>query len=75
VTGLDPAVRNYLVVRRLAIGLNQRDLAVLLGTSQGPVSEMENGLRDVRFSTLTRWAAALGVRPVVGWELLPEDES
>ena len=73
-TALDVGIRRHLMVKRLALGLTQQQLAALLGTTQSAVSDMENNRFDLRLSTVNRWAAALGVWVVVSWEPL-EDET
>lgn len=59
---LDPAVNRRLVERREALGLTQRQLAARMGTQQSAVSDLENGRYEPYISTLTRWAAALGLQ-------------
>ncbi len=49
-----------LATRRLALGLSQTEVAARMGTSQSAVARLESGALDVRLSTLTRYAAALG---------------
>lgn len=46
--------------RRQDLGLSQTQLAARMGTSQSAVARLEAGVTDVRFSTLQRYAAALG---------------
>lgn len=53
---------NALRNERRRQGLTQREMARLAGTTQSAISEAESGTTDVRLSTLTRWAAALGKR-------------
>jgi predicted transcriptional regulator len=49
-----------LVARRQELGLSQTQVAARMGTSQSAVARLESGDADVRFSTLERYAAALG---------------
>ncbi|MED7954332.1 MULTISPECIES: helix-turn-helix transcriptional regulator [unclassified Streptomyces] len=51
-----------LVVARRKCGLTQRDVAELMGTSQSTVSEFERAGGDARYSTLQRYARAVGAR-------------
>lgn len=47
---------------RLAAGMSQRAVAAAIGTRQSAVSELETGVtQDPKWSTLTRYAAAVGV--------------
>jgi DNA-binding transcriptional regulator YiaG len=55
-----------LATRRRAAGLTQVELARRMGTSQGQVTRFESGA-DTRLSTVSRYAAALGVR--VDWTI------
>jgi repressor LexA len=47
--------------RRAASGLSQADVAELMQTSQPAVARLESGQHDAQFSTLTRYAGALGL--------------
>ncbi|MEV6975197.1 helix-turn-helix transcriptional regulator [Kitasatospora sp. NPDC093806] len=51
-----------LVVARRKCGLTQREVAELMGTSQSTVSEFERVGGDARYSTLQRYARAVGAR-------------
>jgi DNA-binding XRE family transcriptional regulator len=57
---LEPAYQ--LAKLRIERGLSQSELAKLSGTNQAGISGLESGKRDVRLSTLTRVATALGYR-------------
>ena len=50
---------------RVAQGLSQTAVAARMGSSQSVVARIEGGDRDVRLSTLARYAAAVGRR--VNW--------
>ncbi len=50
---------------RLAKGLSQTVVAARMGSSQPVVARIERGDRDVRVSTLARYAAAVGRR--ISW--------
>jgi transcriptional regulator with XRE-family HTH domain len=41
-------------------GLSQTVVAARMGTSQSAVARLESGVDDVRLSTLTRYASAVG---------------
>jgi transcriptional regulator with XRE-family HTH domain len=56
-----------LVSRRLSLGLSQTEVAARMGTSQSAVARIESGAKDVRLSTLERYAGALGWR--IDWRL------
>lgn len=45
---------------RRSRGLSQTEVAARMGTSQSALARLESGQADVRVSTLTRYAAALG---------------
>ena len=47
--------------RRAASGLSQARLARLMQTSQSAVARLESGRHGAQFSTLTRYAEALGL--------------
>jgi transcriptional regulator with XRE-family HTH domain len=49
-----------LVDERQRRGLSQTEIAARMRTSQSAVARMEGGGSDVRFSTLQRYAAAVG---------------
>lgn len=51
-----------LVATRQELGLSQTVVAARMGTSQSVVARLEAGTRDVRLSTLQRYAAAVGQR-------------
>ncbi|MBD0673047.1 helix-turn-helix domain-containing protein [Streptomyces sp. CBMA156] len=51
-----------LVVARQKRGLTQREVAQRMGTSQSTVSEFERIGGDARYSTLQRYARAIGAR-------------
>ena len=55
---------------RDAAGLSQADLAPLVGIAQTRLPAIEQGRRDVRISTIRKFARALGVSPQ---DLLPPD--
>lgn len=62
-----------LAASRLEMGLSQTQVAARMGTSQSAVARVESGQGDVRFSTLERYAAALGQR--LDWRLEDSDGS
>lgn len=57
-----------LVSRRSELGLRQKDVAKLMQTSQSTISEFENGATDPHFSTLQRYARAVGTEVVASIE-------
>jgi len=54
-----------LVQARIDQGLSQTVVAARMGSSQSVVARIEQGDRDVRVSTLSRYAAAVGRR--ISW--------
>ncbi|MGH9105043.1 MAG: helix-turn-helix domain-containing protein [Acidimicrobiales bacterium] len=52
---------------RLGQGLSQTVVAARMGSSQSVVARIEQGDRDVRVSTLARYAAAVGRR--ISWSV------
>lgn len=56
-----------LVAARRARGLSQTAVAARMGTSQSVVARFESGDRDVRLSSLERYASAVGAR--LDWRL------
>lgn len=58
---------------RLAAGLQQREAAQALGTSQARIPVLEKGQADVMVTTLSRWASLYGYQVEI--KLIPiEDE-
>jgi predicted transcriptional regulator len=49
-----------LTATRVELGLSQTEVAARMGTSQSAVARLESGDADIRFSTLERYAAAIG---------------
>jgi len=58
--------------RRMAMGLSQRELAELCGTTQSAIARLERGGRPPRIDTLLRIAEALQCDLVV--ELVPRTQ-
>jgi predicted transcriptional regulator len=59
--------------RRLALGLSQKELALLTGTTQSAIARLERGGRPPRIDTLLRIAEALDCELAV--QRVPKDES
>lgn len=55
-----PEIGLFFRGRREELGLTQKKLAKLVGTSQAQVSYWEGGASNIKFETLQRWARALG---------------
>lgn len=53
---------NRLAAIRRSHGISQREVAERMGTSQSAVSEIESHQNDPRFSTLIRYARAVGAK-------------
>jgi transcriptional regulator with XRE-family HTH domain len=51
-----------LTAQRAAQGASQVEIAIRMGTTQSAVSDLERGATDPRFSTLQRYARAVGCR-------------
>ncbi len=62
-----------LVARRIEQGLSQTEVAARMGTSQSSVARVEAGHGDLLFSTLERYADAVGDR--LDWHLSSGPES
>jgi transcriptional regulator with XRE-family HTH domain len=62
-------VHHRLRIAREFAGLEQEQLAELIGVSRNTISNAENGRRKPRRITLNAWALATGVP--VSWFLLP----
>ncbi len=67
------AIASELAERRAARGLSQRELAVLVGTTQSAIARLESGGRPPRIDTLLRIADALDCDLQV--KLTPRTES
>lgn len=72
---VDAALERRRLLRDLAaqrdrLGLSQTTVAARMGTSQSAVARLEAGEIDARFSTVERYAAALGVR--VQWQIVTD---
>jgi predicted transcriptional regulator len=57
--------------RRVQMGMSQRELAVLCGTTQSAIARLERGGRPPRIDTLLRIAEALDCELLV--ELVPHE--
>jgi len=66
------AIAGKLADRRVQMGLSQRELAELCGTTQSAIARLERGGRPPRIDTLLRIAEALQCELVV--ELVPRSE-
>ena len=66
------AIADKVTERRVAIGLSQRELAELVGTTQSAIARLERGGRPPRIDTLLRIAEALDCELVV--ELVPHTD-
>lgn len=64
-------VIDALVACRNRLGLKQKDVAKLMGTTQSAISEFESVNSDARFSTLIRYAQAVDCDMVI--ELEPRE--
>jgi transcriptional regulator with XRE-family HTH domain len=53
------AIADQVAARRQAMGLSQRELAELVGTTQSAIARLERGGRPPRIDTLLRIADAL----------------
>jgi predicted transcriptional regulator len=67
------ALIEQLVRARRASQLSQTEIAARMGTSQSAVARLESGELDARFSTLERYAAAVG--HTLNWHVRPSEES
>ena len=65
VSSMYSSVIDALVECRESSGLKQKEVAKRMGTSQSSVSEFENVNADARFSTLIRYAQAVGCELVI----------
>ncbi|MBV8259249.1 MAG: helix-turn-helix transcriptional regulator [Actinobacteria bacterium] len=63
------AIADRVAERRMEMGLSQRELAELCGTTQSAIARLERGGRPPRIDTLLRIAEALECELVV--ELVP----
>lgn len=59
------AIAAQVTERRLALGLSQKELAELVGTTQSAIARLESGGRPPRIDTLLRIAEALDCELVV----------
>ena len=59
-------------VRKIA-GLNQREAALLVGTTQACISDLEVGRVDSKLKTLARTAHAYGYEPEINFVPIEED--
>ena len=63
-----------IIRHRMALGLTQEQLAAKVGTSNTAISRLESGRHSTKPETLSRIAAAMGLRFVMGFESGPEDD-
>lgn len=66
-------VARIIIRHRMALGITQEQLAKKVGTSNTAISRLESGRHPTKPETLSRIAAALGMRFVMGFESGPED--
>jgi predicted transcriptional regulator len=66
-------IADQVAQRRLSLGLSQKELALLTGTTQSAIARLERGGRPPRIDTLLRIAEALDCELSVRLE--PKDES
>lgn len=59
--------------RRIAMGLSQRQLAVLVGVRQAEISAWEIGRKHPTTRNVSRWAAALGCELIIVERETPDD--
>jgi DNA-binding XRE family transcriptional regulator len=67
------AIADKVTERRAAIGMSQRELAELVGTTQSAIARLERGGRPPRIDTLLKIAEALECELVV--ELVPRSSA
>jgi predicted transcriptional regulator len=65
------AIADRVADRRVEMGMSQRELAELCGTTQSAIARLERGGRPPRIDTLLRIAEALDCELLV--ELLPRE--
>ena len=65
------AIADQVTERRVAMGLSQRELAELVGTTQSAIARLERGGRPPRIDTLLNIAEALDCELSV--ELIPNE--
>ena len=63
--GTDMELASTLAEARRKAGLTQAELAARMGTSQAAVARIESGRGTPKWSTIERYARAVGARPVV----------
>ena len=63
--GTDMELAFTLTEARRKAGLTQAELATRMGTSQAAVARIESGRGTPKWSTIERYARAVGARPVV----------
>jgi DNA-binding XRE family transcriptional regulator len=63
--GTDMELAFTLTEARRKAGLTQAELAARMGTSQAAVARIESGRGTPKWSTIERYARAVGARPVV----------
>lgn len=56
-----PGIASLLVQARRALGISQRELSMRSGLTQAQISRIENGLVDMRFSSLLALANQLNL--------------
>ncbi len=67
------AIARAVLFRRGDLGLTQQEVASRAGTSHSAISRIESGQYATKPQTLSRVAAALEMRFVMGFEVGPED--
>ena len=67
-------IEGFIAVRTAA-GLTQKEIAERMGTTQSVIARMEGGKVSPSVDTLSKYAHAVGVRPVISFEPLEESVS
>jgi transcriptional regulator with XRE-family HTH domain len=61
------------IIRRMAAGWTQHELADRMGTSHSVISRLESGQHATNVQTLARLAEAFDTHLIVGFDDKPED--
>ncbi len=69
---LQVGIASQLFNRRVELGLTEDHVASVMGSTQPKVSEFERGEANATFDYVARYAASVGLMPVIKFE--PQDQ-
>lgn len=62
----------FLTMWRHSVGITQTEVGKALGVSRSTISAIECGDQSVSYDMIFRWAEAIGLKPILKFEVNPE---